>query len=133
MANEFKLNPKFMGDVRKAVAGGVDAASIALQGDLKLELSKQGKGWSYRKKGGRVHIASAPGDPPAPDLGTLRRSVQRDTSRLDSDLSARTGTNMPYGRWLEHGTRKMAARPWMRPVAERFLGKLIGFFKGVIQ
>jgi hypothetical protein len=39
--------------------------------------------------------------------------------RLGHDgLSAEVGTDLAYGRDLEFGTRRLAARPWLRPAVE---------------
>lgn len=53
---------------------------------------------------------SAPGEPPRLQTGRLRASV----AHAVSGLIGRVGTNLDYGRWLELGTRKTAARPWLR-------------------
>jgi phage gpG-like protein len=53
---------------------------------------------------------SAPGEPPHKQYGRLRASVATEVS----GMRGRTGTNVDYGRWLELGTRKMAARPWLK-------------------
>ena len=53
---------------------------------------------------------SKPGEPPHKQTGHLRRSVAWELV----GLVARVGTNLRYGRWLELGTSKMAARPWLR-------------------
>jgi hypothetical protein len=64
----------------------------------------------------RTHQASAPGDPPAVDLGHLRASVDHAIGRgIDGDLFGIVGTSLKKGFWLEVGTRKIAARPWLRP------------------
>lgn len=55
-------------------------------------------------------VRSRPGDPPFKQTGHLRRSVAREVI----GLTARVGTNLDYGRFLELGTRHMAARPWLR-------------------
>lgn len=47
--------------------------------------------------------------------GTLRRSI---TSQFPSDLSGRVGPSVHYGIYVEFGTRRMGARPYMRPAAE---------------
>jgi phage gpG-like protein len=53
---------------------------------------------------------SKPGDPPHKQRGRLLASVAWEVV----DTVARVGTNLNYGRWLELGTTKMAARPWLR-------------------
>lgn len=72
------------------------------------------------------HGGSPPGEYPGMRTGQLRRNVQQETDR--KGLVARVGTNVVYGKWLELGTRKMAARPWLsrgmiesRPEVERIL------------
>lgn len=53
---------------------------------------------------------SSPGDPPHKQRGRLLASVAWEIV----GLVARVGTNLDYGRWLELGTARMAARPWLR-------------------
>jgi HK97 gp10 family phage protein len=64
---------------------------------------------------------SAPGEPPAVDTGRLRASI---THRLegggyDSKTRGYVGTNVEYGPYLEFGTSRMAARPWLTPALEK--------------
>jgi len=62
--------------------------------------------------------SSAPGAWPHYRLGHLARNVQMEFDR--ATCTARVGTNVPYGKWLEFGTRKMRSRPWLsRGVRER--------------
>ena len=56
---------------------------------------------------GRV---SRPGETPTSQESILRNSVAFVPSR---NLVASAGTEKEYGRWLELGTSKMAARPWL--------------------
>ena len=67
-----------------------------------------------RKK--RVHVASAPGEPPAVLTGQLRASFQ--TWRHGRDAWA-VGPAAEHGLYLELGTRKMAPRPFLKPALER--------------
>ena len=53
---------------------------------------------------------SKPGEPPHKQRGRLLGSVAWEVA----GLVGRAGTNLLYGRWLEIGTRNMAARPWLR-------------------
>ena len=73
------------------------------------KLSKSGKSFS----GG--HRASAPGEPPASDTGNLVRriDVQYDRKALIGYVVSRAD----YSVFLEYGTQRMAARPFMRPAA----------------
>ena len=65
-----------------------------------------------KSKGSLIYGAnpSKPGDPPHKQTGHLLRSITRE---MASQFVGRVGTNLKYGRWLEQGTSKMAARPWL--------------------
>lgn len=70
------------------------------------------------------HKASAPGAPPARDTGHLARSWQVGFSRRGTVerqgnvYRLVVGSNLNYAKWLEFGTKNMAERPYVRPVAE---------------
>lgn len=69
-----------------------------------------------------IHRASAPGDPPTVRTGTLRRSIQvaRPTpNRQATRVGWKIGVNVKYAGWLEFGTERMQARPFVRPVMKR--------------
>ncbi len=71
--------------------------------------------------------ASAPGQPPHRRTGRLRASISH--SAVDqSTLTVRVGTNVKYGMYLELGTRKMAARPWLRPALAQSKAKIAALF-----
>jgi len=86
-----------------------------------------GKG-NKHKKGTRIEgaIRSAPGEPPRKQSGRLRGSptaAPGGTGPEDgvayeidaANLAARVGTNVPYGKYLELGTKRgIAPRPWLR-------------------
>lgn len=82
----------------------------------------------YKKgKGGNIqHHPSPPGSPPAIDTGTLVRNILYDVNRLE--LRVGVIADAPYGLYLEKGTGRMAARPWLEPVVEREKDNL---FKGL--
>ena len=54
---------------------------------------------------------SAPGGYPKKETGELCSGIEVETDR--NRLEARVSTNVPHGRILELGTKKMAARPWL--------------------
>ncbi len=84
-----------------------------------------------------LHRASAPGDPPAPDTGTLRRSafVER------TERGVRVGVAMPYAAPLEFGTTRagtgrnvtIAPRPFMRPALAKTRAMLGDVFRVVLR
>lgn len=71
------------------------------------EQTKPKSGRFYRKKGGRIHQASAPGEYPAKDTGILRESEEFDvygTSRVT------VGNTQIYSVFLREGTDFMQRR-----------------------
>ncbi len=64
----------------------------------------------------RTHRASAAGEPPATDTGYLVSNIftNIDTDGLGASVESRAG----YSSFLEFGTSKMAARPFMQPALE---------------
>ena len=68
---------------------------------------------SYGKKG---HHPSYAGNPPAPDTGTLMRSITHEVSGNGKQVVGEVGSiihNSDYPKYLEYGTSKMKPRPWL--------------------
>jgi HK97 gp10 family phage protein len=61
------------------------------------------------------HQASAPGEPPASETGRLILSFRVTTELDDVRPKVRVSTQSLYAKYLEYGTSRMAARPFMRP------------------
>ena len=98
------------------MARRIKACCILVSNEAKRLLSVAGTGVGRHKGTGRFKTfyganPSAPGEPPHKQTGTLRARVTYDVL---ASLVGRVGTSLLYGRWLELGTRKMAARPWLR-------------------
>jgi hypothetical protein len=104
-----------------------------------LERNRVGRGRVYtqyfrtnRRTGGifpvgdrpTPHRASAPGDPPARDVGRLMESIAVTKRATAEDLTAETGPRKQsfqgayYAAFLEYGTRKIEPRPFVRPTAD---------------
>jgi hypothetical protein len=83
------------------------------------EMHRQLIGRMQEPKHGRVyghHVASAPGEAPAIQSGTLAHSIQVEQV---NDLSYAVFTDDPKAILLENGTRRMAARPNWTIVTEQ--------------
>ena len=65
------------------------------------------------KRGTVTHTASAPGQFPMSDTGRLASNVESILA-TPANIRAKVGTNIIYGAYLEFGTSKMAARPWLQ-------------------
>lgn len=94
---------------RGLVRGAEEVRSEAVR--LVLEPPKTGR--IYRRRGVE-HQASAPGEAPASDTGTLVSRIATDYADL-SRLVARVGAHTEYAAHLEFGTSRMEPRPFMRP------------------
>lgn len=70
----------------------------------------------YRRGKKVVHQASAPGEAPASDTGSLVARILGEAGT--DDLSSRIAGRAAYAIHLEYGTKKMAARPFLRPAGE---------------
>lgn len=91
-----------------------DTHAIAVAG-----IQSGGGGRVYQKSNpNRAHRASSPGAYPATDTGRLVSSV-RMILPTASSMAGEVGTAVKYGAWLEFGTSRMAARPWLLPSFER--------------
>lgn len=100
--------------------GNMERACLFLINKIKRNLSGTRSGRIYRVVGTkRKYTASAPGEAPAVRTGRLRNSIKYTISGWAGlHLVGRVGTTLEYGAWLEHGTTKMDARPYIGPAAE---------------
>jgi len=103
-------------DPEGPVGRDLERRAIEAEAAAKRLLSQHGSGRIYRKsRPRRIHQASAPGEPPAPDLGHLRASVGHEVGVDEHGVYAEWGTDLAIGVYLELGTRHMSPRPWLRP------------------
>jgi len=118
--------------LRSALDTACRKGAAGLAGHLQVKLNKSARVGTPGSEAARKRAArkagrraarylwqpSAPGSPPRKRTGTLQKSVAFEVSWMNLGepvFLVRVGTNVPYGRFLEYGTRKMAARPWLRP------------------
>ena len=64
----------------------------------------------------KTHQASAPGEAPASDTGTLVSSIYFEQN---TPYQTTIGSRLAYAEWLEFGTRKIAPRPAWVPAVEK--------------
>ena len=120
---------KIVQDINAAAISRADR-SLNIMRNAALEvLGQNGSGRRYGK-----HIASAPGEPPAPEpgKGNLRRNWQQrkfisGNVRIILELKSR----MFYAGFLEHGTRKMAARPYHDRIKKKALPEIKALYSNL--
>lgn len=120
----FRALQQLSADIGGGNTEGVKKAALVLEKKLKEKLSHPGSGRTYPARKGRgKHQASAPGEPPAPDLGDLRKSIGQEVV----NGKRRVGTGLRRAPSLEFGNiwptstggnRVLAPRPFMRPAVE---------------
>lgn len=79
----------------------------------------------------RQYTASSPGEPPAVQMGDLRKSVKGGVEKEGKSVIGYVGTDLEKGPMLEFGTRNMAARPWLRISFEKSSDTIKGIFSKV--
>ena len=95
-------------------------------------LGQNGSGRVYGK-----HVASAPGQPPAPDTGNLRRNWRQavlaypNGKGLGINIHMRITSDVFYADFLEHGTRKMAARPHRERIKTKARPQITALFASI--
>jgi HK97 gp10 family phage protein len=74
------------------------------------------EGRAYKRRG-KTHIASKPGEAPNIDTGILLKSIIADISPniFTGIMGVRNREALKYALYLEFGTSKMAARPFLKP------------------
>lgn len=120
----------------KEIVQGINAAAISradrglniMRNAALIVLGQDGSGRTYRNG----HVASAPGQPPAPDYGNLRRNWQQRkyiTGKVRIVLQMKS--RMFYAGFLEHGTRKMAARPFHDRIKQKALPEIQALYSNL--
>lgn len=100
-------------DARLGIGRALAVSVVKLDEYAKEKIQGGGRAGRTYRRGKRTHQASAAGEFPKSDYGQLTRSF---FIRVAADkLSAFFGTKLAYGRYLEFGTSRMRARPWLRP------------------
>jgi hypothetical protein len=129
----------------EGIERGLKIAMIELQIELRERLSKVGTGAGYfggSKGKGYFRTRSAPGEPPSIDTGTLRNSVQSKpqyvagtgmTSIVLTGLVAGVNKDARIPRWLEYGTSRMKARPFIAPSLEVIRPSVAGTISDQMQ
>jgi hypothetical protein len=111
---------KVMDQIEKAQKDRLTKSCLAVRNVALVKLAGPGRGRWYNVPGTkRKYQASAPGDPPAPRTGVLRRTVKwAIQGEGGGEMEGLVGSDQKYAPGLEFGTPTMAPRPWLRPSFE---------------
>lgn len=119
MAGDVRINPVALAQYINAPGGDtakmLARSGVAVTGEAKRLVHQPGTGRTYTKSNPRrVHRASAPGKPPATDLGLLAASYNWAIGRDGIGIFCQVGSGLRKALYLERGTRNMAPRPALR-------------------
>ena len=105
----------------------MDYALNSIELEMAESMAIHPKSGRIYKRPLKTYKASAPGEAPAVYSGTLLEDLQQETTQAPWGIKGEVGVGMNalYSKFLEHGTSKMAPRPFLKPAAE----KIIPLFK----
>lgn len=129
-----KLFPELKEQIINETKLAVAASALLIQNEAKDSMRKSKGGKTYRRGsikrkrkgqnvvvGSKFHRASAPGEPPAVDTGRLIASINHKITNkgLTATIGVHDITKVKYGKFLEYGTARIKARPWLFPALEK--------------
>lgn len=124
VVKSFQRTPIMMGAVHLITRG-------KYEGMGRRHRLRRGPGLGFRR------VPSRPGEPPAIQIGTLISSIiaEHDTDRDGAvsrvgPMATKDGKSLKYARFLEFGTRKMSARPYLRPALQRAKARIAAVLRG---
>lgn len=96
----------------------VNATALTVMTDIKKAIQSPPKTGTIYMRRGKKHQASAPGEAPATDTGTLVSSI---TYKQETPLTATVSSRLDYAYYLEFGVRStnLEMRPSWVPAVER--------------
>ena len=124
-----KIERKVESVNRQAVSRGIQAVNALRNAELEV-LKGQRSGRVYKKPDSKAtYTASAPGEPPARRTGNLRlhwngRVIKESTSNGGIVVTAELESQEPYAGILEHGSRRMAPRPFVEKIKEKAMPEI---------
>lgn len=108
-----------------AIDAGVFITAQDIRTDAIKSIQNQSTGRSVQRSrqggGTYTHMASNTGQAPNTDTGKLVASIAVEKEKEANYL---VGSNLEYAAFLEFGTSKMGARPWLEPAMRQNIGEL---------
>lgn len=116
-----KLGMRMMGAIDNGVF--ITAQDVRTDAIKSVQNQSTGKAVQRSRQGGGTytHIASNEGQAPNTDTGKLVASIAVEKEKPANYL---VGSNLDYAAFLEFGTSKTGARPWLEPAMRKNIGEL---------
>lgn len=112
-----------------AINKGLVAGAQVIETQAKFLINNSTPTGRVYTRRGISHQASAPGQPPAGDLGNLASSI----FVFPGHMEAAVGPTADYGPHLEFGTPRMRARPFMRPATFNNMRQIEAAIRATIE
>ena len=136
-----KIRKRLTKDAMKNLDKAIERSSRHVANVARESILSGGRSGRIYMRGGKEHTASARGEAPASDTGTLASSitnrVKRTTTGIVGEVSASAddGSGGNYAVHLEFGTSNMEARPFMVPALNKSARRIKTIFKqeGIIR
>jgi hypothetical protein len=112
---------KFGKAAADAIGKDVTATALEINTAVKKAIQRGPKTGKTYTRGNVEHTASAAGEAPATDTGTLVSSVYFDNT---GKMSATIGSRLAYAYYLEYGVTRIAPRPVWQPETIKGQAKL---------
>jgi hypothetical protein len=106
---------KYGAQAEAAIGRAVQATGLEVRSDIQRRILRGPKTGEVYLRGSVSHRASAAGEAPATDTGTLASSI---SYRLIDTMTAEVESRLNYSLFLEFGTVNMDARPSWTPAVE---------------
>ena len=118
-------------EINAAAISRADRALEIMRGVALKVLGQDGSGRVYRNG----HVASAKGEPPAPDTSSLRNNWRK-LKTIGSNgggvrIIMRLRSMMKYASYLDPGTKYIAKRPYVEPIKEKSEPKIAALFSSI--
>ena len=123
-----------------SAAADLEIASRAMRGTNYLRnaalvvLGQNGSGRVYRNG----HVASAPGQPPSPDKGHLKKNWQQQHTvnpngqgKHGLRITLKIKSDQHYARFMEYGTRYIARRPFHDRIKQKARPAIVALFSSI--
>lgn len=110
-----RITPAVEKELRLLTAEGAEA--------VRKEVIKAIRAPKHGKWAGTLWRRSAPGEAPAAATGKLLNYISTKKANRKDKPGARLIAAVRYAAWLEYGTKKMAARPFMGPAVRAYKQK----------
>jgi len=106
---------------KKKLNQNLAKAAEDTQGKAVKSISSGARSGAIYKRGSISHQASAAGQLPKSDTGTLVKNIT--VEKVSDGYTVGSRKDAPHGFWLEFGTSNMSPRPWLQPAFDYVVAK----------